>query len=271
MAGCMAPITVPVGKDGRRYLETVRCGQCHPCRVRRKRAWTGRLLLELEDHGGVGRFLTLTYAEDPGVLDYRDFQLFMKRYRRDYGECRFFACGEYGDRSGRGHWHAIIFGHAFSGNPRVQLPAWRVGFAYDGEANRASIGYVAKYVLKGKLVAVGAPVIRCSLKPGIGFSRLKDAAIEAARIFGKLDIPSWPGSFSVGGTKYPLSQGALVFFKRVYLEKGGQPPRVDDPDERHMLNMYYRMGDAFLEQREIAQLKRISEKTNGSSFQRGSL
>lgn len=267
----MAPITVPVGKDGKRYLETVRCGQCGPCRVRRKRAWKGRMLLELEEHGGVGRFLTLTYRDDPGLLDYRDFQLFMKRYRRSYGKCRYFGVGEYGERSGRGHWHAIVFGHGRQALNHLDLPEWKHGFAYDGDANPNSIGYVASYVLKKFDQLAPSPRISCSLKPGIGFGRINAVASEAARIFAERDIPSWPGSFHVGGTRYPLSQGALVFFKRVYLEKGGQPPRVDDPDERHMLNMYYRMGDAFLEQREIAQLKRISERTYGSSFQRGSL
>lgn len=58
----------------------------------------------------------MTYAKDPGVLDYRDFQLFMKRYREDAAERklvppRFFVVGEYGGLNGRGHYHCILFGH----------------------------------------------------------------------------------------------------------------------------------------------------------------
>jgi len=59
-------------------------------------------------------FLTLTYNDEHlpegGTLVKRDLQLFMKRLRKEYGEgIRFFACGEYGDRNLRPHYHLILF------------------------------------------------------------------------------------------------------------------------------------------------------------------
>ena len=106
MRGCICPIEVK--HDGLSSL--VRCGRCRYCRVRRKQQWLGRILLERRSHTAA-RFLTLTYAEDPGILDVSDLQKFLKRYRDHYGECRYFAVGEYGERNGRGHWHLLIFGH----------------------------------------------------------------------------------------------------------------------------------------------------------------
>ena len=59
-------------------------------------------------------FITLTY--DDAHLPYnqslsvRDFQLFMKRLRKEFGSgVRFFHCGEYGEKTGRPHYHAILF------------------------------------------------------------------------------------------------------------------------------------------------------------------
>ena len=103
---CAYPLTVKHGD----HSALVRCGQCRMCRTRRKQAWVGRLLLEARDHKAA-RFLTLTYAVEPGKLEYSDFQKFMKRYRVIYGPCRFFAVGEYGSKTFRGHWHVLIFGH----------------------------------------------------------------------------------------------------------------------------------------------------------------
>lgn len=45
------------------------------------------------------------------TLRKRDFQLFMKVLRRRTGQkVRYFAAGEYGDKTFRPHYHAIIFG-----------------------------------------------------------------------------------------------------------------------------------------------------------------
>jgi len=125
---CLSPIIIPVEKERNRYHQIVRCGQCRACRIRRKMAWTGRLMLELQENRNRGIFLTLTYKEDPGLLDYGDFQRFMKRYRKAHGACRFFAVGEYGETSGRGHWHAIIFNQLARSVGSHQLDSWPSGF-----------------------------------------------------------------------------------------------------------------------------------------------
>lgn len=228
---CLCPLSLVNPETA--LVRRVACGQCRGCRVRRKQAWVGRLRLEASCHKS-SRFLTLTYAEDPGVLDVLDLSRFMKRYRHHYGQCRFFAVGEYGEKSGRGHWHLIIFGHpAEVVGHWKENKAWDYGFSYDGNCTLRSIGYVGGYVVK----AIGAPrgyqpICRQSLRPGIGFSRIEDMARASPK-----DLDTWPSAYRIGDRTYPLSQGGLAHFQSKYLELGGSPPAITDPDIQHIIAM----------------------------------
>lgn len=101
----------------------------------------------------------------------------MKRLRKVTGPgIKFYACGEYGDKKGRPHYHAAIFGYDFK--DKILLNAgkkswqgfnerrfkfkgeydlyqsdllnsiWGLGFASIGELNMNSAGYVARYCMK---------------------------------------------------------------------------------------------------------------------------
>lgn len=104
------------------------CGKCVGCRLEYSRQWANRCLLELEYHDSA-YFVTLTYNDDAvprslytdpdtgevhesKTLRKRDFQLFMKRLRRAFpnDKIRFLASGEYGGKTLRPHYHAILFG-----------------------------------------------------------------------------------------------------------------------------------------------------------------
>src|SRR5262245_3419401 len=124
MPVCLSPILVGERSDrfkiGPRFWArtyTVACGQCIRCRVRKKRSWTGRVLLEASEQLAkgrpAGRVLTLTYApgNDPGVLLKNDVDAFLRRYVVAHGSARFLYSGEYGEIEGRPHWHVILFGH----------------------------------------------------------------------------------------------------------------------------------------------------------------
>jgi hypothetical protein len=148
------------------------CGQCIGCRLERSRQWAMRLLHERKFHEH-SAFLTLTYRNEDlppgGTLVKRDFQLFMKRYRKSLDhKIKFFMCGEYGDRNARPHYHVIVYGHDFadkkyfSSNRRgdkyytsAELGSlWRLGHNVIGAVTFDSCAYVARYLLKkvtGKL------------------------------------------------------------------------------------------------------------------------
>lgn len=119
-------------------------------------------------------FVTLTYSDDwipkDWSLNIRHWQLFAKKLRHRVGKFRYFMCGEYGDKSSRPHYHAIIFGHDFIDKLTEALPpsgksalwthptlqaAWSEdqakgsrGMVAAGAMSMGSAAYVAGYVMK---------------------------------------------------------------------------------------------------------------------------
>lgn len=142
------------------------CGQCAGCRLERSRQWAIRCVHEASLHEE-NSFVTLTYDDahlPPGLsLDVSHFQNFMKRLRRanEPKKIRFYHCGEYGERTGRPHYHALLFNHGFadrkfysqnSGNPLYTSDSlsrlWPYGRGFIGDVTFESAAYVARYVMK---------------------------------------------------------------------------------------------------------------------------
>lgn len=190
----------------------VPCGQCMGCRVQRAQSWAIRCMHEASTtkckcHPGKlgyhNSFLTLTYAPQnlPSSLSLElpEFQKFLKRLRKHHGRFRYFACGEYGDKSLLPHYHALIFGLDFAadrtlwknhrGNPLFTssslLRLWPHGFHTIGSVSYQSAGYVARYCLKkvgdvdrnrlqrynpatGETWEVAPEFLTMSRRPGIG-------------------------------------------------------------------------------------------------------
>lgn len=145
---------------------SVPCGQCIGCKLERSRQWAIRCVHEASLHED-NMFLTLTYKPmrlpDHGTLVKKHFQDFMKRYRKWLGgkKIRFFHCGEYGEKSNRPHYHALIFGHTFTdkqhhatinGNRLYTSKKldrlWTHGHCLIGNVTFESAAYVARYVTK---------------------------------------------------------------------------------------------------------------------------
>lgn len=143
-------------------------------------------------------FLTLTYDDGHmpahGHLVPRHLQLFLKRLRRVHLKClsdgvsglRFFGSGEYGESSGRPHYHILLFNCGFGdaeqvGKDLFSSPLvsdlWPYGDHKFGEVTGAAANYVAQYSMK-KLgsrlhcdadgVERPSPFLRMSRRPGIG-------------------------------------------------------------------------------------------------------
>lgn len=173
----------------------VPCGQCIGCRLEYARVWALRSWHESQMHEH-NCFITLTYDDDHlpdwASLVPDHFTKFLKRLRirHPFTKIRFIGCGEYGDKSDRPHYHAILFGydfpdkkyHAISKSGELTYTSkeleslWPYGFSLLGSVTFQSCSYVARYVLK-KQKGVGlqiyaqtcrvAPFFRCSRKPGI--------------------------------------------------------------------------------------------------------
>lgn len=162
------------------------CGQCMPCRYNRRRVWTHRIILEALVHAEAS-FITLTYDEehlpDDNSLSPRDLQLFIKRLRERVSiPLRFFAVGEYGERGGRPHYHAAMFGLGCQHKAFVDA-AWGKGLTSSDPLEFHSAAYVCGYVTK-KLTRAGDPRLegrhpefaRMSRRPGIGGHSIEQIA-----------------------------------------------------------------------------------------------
>lgn len=145
-------------------------------------------------------FITLTYNEDKlpihGSLRKDDLQKFFKRLRHHRGAFRYYACGEYGDRTNRAHYHACIFGLDFHdrtpfrkiGDHTLYLSQelteiWGHGNTSVGELSYETAAYTARYVTKklskgqsrynrldsetGELIPLVQPFAIMSLRPAI--------------------------------------------------------------------------------------------------------
>lgn len=170
-------------------------------------------------------FLTLTYddANVPLTLVPDDLSGFVKRLRGRVGSFRFFGCGEYGDRFGRPHYHALLFGAEVSRDVRlpggayeseVVADCWKMGKHYADEVTPASAAYCAGYVAKkfgavgrgeeravwdpesGELVEWQRPFARMSNRPGLGVPFLEKYGRDLLRGFAvrdgrKLPLPRY--------------------------------------------------------------------------------
>lgn len=145
---------------------SVPCGQCMSCRLARASEWAVRLTHEASLHA-FNSFLTLTFSDEHLPSDrsvrVRDVQLFMKRLRKALGrQLRYFACGEYGDRNLRPHYHLVLFGYDFpdktlwrrTGSGFLTYRSaelekiWPWGHSEIGSVTTQSAGYVARYCTK---------------------------------------------------------------------------------------------------------------------------
>lgn len=164
--------------------EEIPCGVCIGCRVDASRRWAARAMAEcqLHDHN---YFVTLTYDNEhvpkDGQLQKRDLQNFFKRLRK-FRSFRYLACGEYGDRFGRPHYHVCMFGldiHDLKVYQQGEYTlftsaflshVWGKGFVQVGDLNYSTASYITRYVLKkrGQWTEEKKPFYLMSRRPGIG-------------------------------------------------------------------------------------------------------
>lgn len=183
------------------------CMKCLPCRINRRREWSHRILLESFKHGD-SCFVTLTYDDDhcPGSLQKSHYQTWFKRLRKVLApqKIRYFIAGEYGEESGRPHFHAAVFGLSalvaggVDGREGVVKQCWPFGYTFVGTLTWESAQYIAGYLTK-KAVDDEQSVrafSRMSLRPGIGRPAVEDIAKSLSSVSGSAfirdngDVPS---------------------------------------------------------------------------------
>lgn len=204
---CIRPLKASLARDGSVTFSQkqatpglipfeINCRKCLPCRLNIAREKAIRCYHEAQIYGENNIFLTLTYDNDhigDGRLHYDHFQTFIKdlraylQYHMHGIRISFMVTGEYGEKTKRPHWHAIIFNYrptdekfkytsdrgdqVFSSEILTKI--WAKGSTEYGSVNMDSAGYVARYSAK-KLVHGNDddhtfhPIHRTSCKNAIG-------------------------------------------------------------------------------------------------------
>lgn len=187
-------------------------------------------MLEASQHHD-NSFVTLTYDEEALPRDNsvspREVGLFIKRFRKildnkGRGRIRYFAVGEYGETSGRPHYHLAVFGHgeckgSLCGSGylceqcEIVDKAWGKGRILVGDLNAHSAAYVGGYVTKKWTKAKDLPnrapeFARMSLRPAIGLFAAHEIA-STLMMHGHdermIDVPL---SLQHGRAKWPLGR-----------------------------------------------------------------
>lgn len=182
--------------------QVVPCGHCLGCRKEQARQWAVRMTHESVMHDNAW-FITLTYSDENlpehGSLQPEHSREFWKSLRRSVGRLSYYLCGEYGDRTQRPHYHAILYGPDFSDRDLYTSrsgasvwtsatldAAWGRGRHEITPFNFGAASYVAGYVRKkvsqardpdhyirldattGELVELVPEFARMSRRPAIG-------------------------------------------------------------------------------------------------------
>lgn len=184
------------------FIFRIPCRKCVGCKIDKKNQFTARCIIESKMHRQ-NVFITLTYDDDhlksPELLR-RDYQLFMKRLRKyasaktSFKPLQYYR-GEYGERTHRPHFHAILFDfdlpdkevlywktkrgrkvyHAVSGavpyfNSQILRGLWKKGNVIISSVTPETCRYVANYLDKGSplLKEYVQPFNGISTRPGIG-------------------------------------------------------------------------------------------------------
>lgn len=170
---CLSPLTITVksrGSSGKSFFN-VPCRQCMCCRLKKVQSLRMMSDLYLYDrymHDQGASFVTLTYSDnflplnDCGVITLRksDFQKFNKRFRINLMRnnlnipYKFIACGEYGGKLSRPHYHIIMLGITKSIADEFVPLSWNHienGISDIGSLARGGLNYVLKYCTKTSL------------------------------------------------------------------------------------------------------------------------
>lgn len=159
------------------YL-VVPCGKCTLCSNKKANEWMFRSACENKYSQTPPLFITLTYNNShlpKNGLVKKDLQLFMKRIRIQLSRAgydvnlRYMACGEYGSKFGRPHYHLVLWN--FPNLPTAQNTldiverAWSIaenafdydticpiGFCYVRQCDYGAVSYICKYMRKKQTI-----------------------------------------------------------------------------------------------------------------------
>lgn len=154
---CISPESIPRpnGKGSKDRI-TIPCGACLPCKMRKRSAWSFRLVQELR-YSLSAYFVTLTYEDkwlpkDEFIMK-AQITLALKRIRKRNKtlwpkvKLSYYLTAERGAETKRPHFHAIIF-NLHDTYEEILKNEWKMGMFQVYPANEAMINYTTGYFLE---------------------------------------------------------------------------------------------------------------------------
>lgn len=177
--------------------------------------------MEWFEHAGPAWFVTLTYNPDNlpenGTLEKKKFLQWIKDTQRRRSDVfRYYAVGEYGDKSHRPHYHMAVFLEHPAQIDSIRAAWENKGFTQASELNTQRARYLANYTAK-KLTKTGDPRLAgrepefrtSSRNPPLGSAFVEKVghSSQAKRIV-ELTGDA-PRTFTFQGKQYPVGDWAL--------------------------------------------------------------
>lgn len=209
----------PFKRPGREFG----CGQCICCRINRKRLWTGRIQLESLAYRE-SSFVTLTYSDENVPVGNTLSKAHWREFTKGIGY-RYFGCGEYGDKTGRPHYHFILFGLPPLEAEDFARSRWPYGFVSARPFVAEHAGYIASYTVK-RLRSSDDPRLAegqlpefasMSKRPGVGVRGVSwlrnwlDTEKGWSFMGESRDVPS---TVKIGQKHYPLGRTVRAYLRR---------------------------------------------------------
>lgn len=205
---CRSPFTKRMGTESNYELILLPCGKCVPCLKARTSSWQIRLM-EHEKKANTAYFVTYTYAPEfvhvtpNGFMTLspvryqmnkkqqmvnigNDMTLYFKRLRKEHDKMKhiegwqplkYYCVGEYGAKSKRPHYHAIVF----NVSEYHIKQSWNYGTVHVLPVTARSVAYTLKYISKDSIIPVHERDDRVKeasqMSKGIGLDYLTDQMI----------------------------------------------------------------------------------------------
>lgn len=208
------------------------------CRIRKRKDDTARILLETTTHPRQASFVTLTYndnnlpvtGEYVPTLEKKKTLKWVNNVQRKIGNFRYYIVGEYGDESGRPHYHMGLF-PTYDAQVAMLTREWPHGFTSAYPMSPGTAQYLAAYTTKKltsssdeRLLPGQEPEFRTSSRrPPLGHAFVAEVVAQYRTVAGRKvtdergDIEK---TFRYQGTVYPLPKYVI----RKAREALGIPP-----------------------------------------------
>lgn len=133
------------------------CGRCMQCRISLQKKLLDRMFCAYHYYNGISAYVTFTYDDNHLVfktgyvnptLSKEDLHKYLDKIKHQLRDVdyQYYVCGEYGDKFGRPHYHALFFGLDYQIYYKFFQNSWKKGSVKILPCAPDAFRYVTKYI-----------------------------------------------------------------------------------------------------------------------------